>query len=115
MRNLTKYKMNNEVYGKGRLVLATLHLITQTNKKLTLEQLQLLFPKNLQGTYETVMEIRTCKRTINDCNKRYFMHEPITLKDGTRIVVTSQWGSGNIKKILKKLRVFIKITTVLNS
>ena len=99
MKDSTKYKYNGNVYGKGKLVLECIKTIIGQRKSLTLDNLQLIFPKRLNGKYEVIVKLSEGKK-LSANFKRYYLDDPITLKDGTRVVICSQWGIGNIGSIM---------------
>lgn len=106
MKDLTKFKYNGEVYNKGRFILAVIKDIIG-NKNYTIDQLQDMFPKVLNGMYEVVAPLRDAKK-VSTTNRRYFINNEdiITLKNGDRIAITNQWTSvstHNICVVFKKV------------
>lgn len=105
MKNVTQYKYNNELMGKGRLVLNCIRTIVEQRKNITLVQLQNIFPKSLNGPYEVIVKLNEGKK-LSEVKQRYFTNDVIKLKDGTRIVVTNQWGIHNIGTILQVFKTY---------
>ncbi len=93
-RDLTKYRFNGTVYGKGRLVLAVVSTYVKEHPEVKFEELKSSFPNRLQGSLGVVEDIAH----ISDAskrNRRYFSNpdEVIHLPAEDRtIVVCSQWG-----------------------
>ena len=49
-RDMTKYLFNGNIYGKGRLVLAVVTAYVNSNPEISLDELQAIFPRRLQGS-----------------------------------------------------------------
>jgi hypothetical protein len=95
-RDKTRYMFENKIYPKNRFVLAIIEkYVLDCNP--TYEQLKTIFDKSLQGSLN-VIEIFENAQKRADCNKRYFMQNPIVLDDKTKVVVCTQWGIFNIVK-----------------
>ena len=100
----TKYRFNNDTYGKGRLVHA---IVSQSirDKQPTVEQLRQEFPKELQGSFGvfyTEQEYNARKQTSNDQTERFFTNtEDRLTTDGEQIFVCTEWGKDNITKFVK--------------
>lgn len=103
MKDLTKYKFNDQFYGKGRLIQAILIDFISKRKNITLEQLQNIFPKSLNGKFQVIEDIKIIKR-LGHSRTRYYSDSIIILKDGTKCSITSQWGSGNVYNIFVLLK-----------
>lgn len=97
MRDLTKYRFNGQVYGKGRLIQAMLLDFVSVRKKISLEELQSIFPKELHGKYEIIEDVRLIKK--NGLGDRYYKDNVFILLDGTKCLICNQWGSGNVHNI----------------
>ena len=97
-------------FGKGRMVLAAIKAYVQKHRDVKYDSLasEKLFPAKLRGTkgkWGCVSLLNDAKRLAGRTGrKRHFLDEDdvITLKDGTRIVVSSQWGIGNIDEFIKR-------------
>lgn len=93
-RDLTKYRFNGSIYGKGRLVLAVVSYFVSANPEIKFDELKTKFPDRLQGSLGVVEDLAS----ISDAskrNRRYFArdNEVIHLLSEDRIVVVcSQWG-----------------------
>jgi len=110
-KDRTKYIFETNVYGKGKLVLAVIKSYVNSHDNLSYEDLQKVFPKELQrygigvlNTLDHVQEEYVYKK------KRLRHHikpeEQINLK-GEVIVVSREWGAGekdNISGFLKHIK-----------
>lgn len=103
----TKYKFENRVYGKGRLVLAIIKKYVENNPEVLISELKYIFPLTLHGRRE-VFEPLIDAQNIYDTSgrKRHFLNQEdiICLNENIKIVVTSQWGIGNIENMIKKAK-----------
>jgi serine/threonine protein kinase len=101
------YLFNGQEYGKGRLVLAVVTEYLKQNPQLTLQELQNIFPKSLQGSYEIIVELSVALEKFEESKyKRYFIDDDEILLDvnHVKMAVNSQWGSFNIGKFIDKAR-----------
>ena len=105
-KDLTKYRFEGERLHKNRLVLAILRAYLRDHPSTVVEQLETIFPRNLQGrgvftTSEQGYEI--FERTGY---KRHFVDadDIVQLADGKTIVVSTQWGSRNFPNFLLRAR-----------
>lgn len=98
-RDKTHYMFDNKILPKNRLVLAVIKKYVSEHNP-TFEQLQSVFDKSLQGSRNVVETMENAQK-ISDCAKRYFVNDAITLKDGSLVVVCTQWGIFNIVKFEK--------------
>lgn len=97
-------------FGKGRMVLATIKAYVSKHRDVNYDSLtsEKLFPAKLRGTrgkWGCISLLDAAKSHAEQTGrKRHFLDEDdvITLKDGTRIVVSSQWGIGNIDEFIKR-------------
>ena len=87
-RNYTKYNVEGlgENLNKRQLVSTIVKDWAEKNKP-TLEELQKVFPDEIQGSKGVVKK----EVDIKD-PKRYNMKEPIKIKNGAHVVVSNQWG-----------------------
>lgn len=84
---------------KRRFVLELIKYYVTQNANITFEELEKQFPPDLHtkalGVIKTLSNVK--ERIIHqpDLKKRYFLkeNEIITLSDGTKVVVNSQWGA----------------------
>jgi len=103
-RDKTKYLFNNNIYGKGRLVLAVIEKYISDHPSITFDELLLAFPKNLQGSIGVFNEISFVNNKYgNKSHQRHFIkeNEAIQLSD-CDIAVSTEWGSGNINEFVKQ-------------
>ena len=102
-RGRAYYTFNGHIYGVGGLVLAVIKKYVIDHPELTLEELQTIFPRALHGNYELVVD---ASDPLERFNVIYFYRErdKITLKDGTKICVTRQWGRPIIGRFLDKAK-----------
>lgn len=99
-RDKTKYMFNGKVLAKNRLVLNVIKEYVKQNNPL-LSDLQQVFNKTLQGSRMVVEGLDNVKK-IADYKKRYFTDESdiLTLANGEKACVCTQWGIFNIKKFI---------------
>lgn len=96
-----KYKFNEHIYGTARLVLAVVKKLIQDNPGITYQELEQKFPKRLQGSLGVIIKLDKIKD-----NKRFFIStdDVITLSDGIKIAVCSQWDKNNIREFINKVK-----------
>jgi len=91
------YIFNDEILNKRQLVLAVIRNYVKDKPNVTLNDLQHIFVKKINGPYNIV-------DSYDNANKkyptRYFLDEIINLDQ--RIVVCNQWGKDNIPQFLQK-------------
>ena len=99
-RDKTKYMFNGKVLAKNRLVLNVIKEYVKQNNP-SLSDLQQVFNKTLQGSRMVVEGLDNVKK-IADYKKRYFTDESdiLTLANGEKVCVCTQWGIFNIKKFI---------------
>lgn len=102
MADYTKYEFNGKKgLHKNRMVLEVVKKHVEDNPKISFLELQNVFPRKLQGG----MEVVDRKGNIfGDKLRRYFMKDPVFLKNGEEVVVTTEWGMGNIPRFLEKAK-----------
>jgi hypothetical protein len=105
-RDTSKYLFEGKSLGKGRLVLAVLKRHCEKKPNITFSELEQSFPRICQGssgvfsTFEEANEILT-----SSGSKRHFLNTDELIQiEGSTIVVSSQWGIGNIEKFIKCAR-----------
>jgi hypothetical protein len=106
-KDKTQYSFNGRTYGKGRLVLAVVEEYIKNHNNCTLAELQKVFPKELQKSYFVVDTLKKAKNIIQESNRhqgRHFVKNPIKLNTGEEVVVTTEWGIGNIDRFIAKAR-----------
>lgn len=101
--DFTKYSFNGKHYGKGRLVLAVIEDYIKKDNSATIETLNHTFQNTLQGTYSLVKNSKDLENS-EKLRKRYFVNNPIQLCNEEEIVVTNQWGIGNIQRFIDVAR-----------
>ncbi|WP_261844572.1 hypothetical protein [Aliamphritea ceti] len=104
VKDTTKYLFNGGNYGKGRLVLAVLKKFVEENPKVTYSELESTFYKSLQGSSGVFSTQCDAKEVFAKTSRwRHFIkpEELIKLSDST-IAVSSQWGVGNIDRLIQK-------------
>jgi thiol-disulfide isomerase/thioredoxin len=105
-KDTTKYQFNGQTYGKGPLVLEVIKSYIRENPNITLEKLQEIFPKNLQGSVGVIDTYENIRTKYEDKRKRHFLNKKdvIELKTGEKIVVCTEWGINNIGKFIEKTK-----------
>lgn len=83
--------------NKRQTVLETIRLYVKTHPTATFEQLETVFPKELQGSYGIITPISTIRSRIQngyDDERRYYLDRGKILRsfDGIEFAVCSQWG-----------------------
>lgn len=99
-RDKTRYMYEGKVLPKNRLVLAVVNQYVKDYNP-DFNELQQAFDKSLQGSLNVVEKMENAQK-IKDCAKRYFVQDSFVLKDGTEVVVCTQWGIFNIIKFIKQ-------------
>lgn len=99
-KDTTRYEFNGQVYKKSRLVLAVITQYVLEHPEISLKELQDVFPAsefNL-GTYSCVKNINDISENQLKPVRRYFVDESevITMYDGTKAAVCTQWSIKNI-------------------
>ena len=100
-KNYTKYKFDGKKHSKNRLVLAVVKKYLSKNPNITYEELEVIFPKNTQGSLGVFSDLDNIKDS-----SRYFTEEDeiLTLQDGRQIAVSTQWGKPTIDIFLEAIR-----------
>ena len=97
MGDKTQYEYNNEIYGKGRLVLSVIESQmakpdeTYQNLKTNLE--------SIPATSQIVMDVEEYQRKYavsDDIQRRYFTNDPLVDHEGVSFYVSNQWGRGGL-------------------
>lgn len=102
MADQTKYDFNGKKnLAKNRMVLEVVKKYVEDNPGVSFFELQEVFYRKLQGSLEVVEK----KQNIfGDKHNRYFMKDPIFLKSGDAVVVTTEWGIHNLSGFLEKAK-----------
>ena len=116
--NETEFSLDDNKYWRvGRFVLAVVKQYVSEHPDITLEELENVFPSNLNGSRNMGVV-----RTVNFLNERpkwkhhYFMKEDekILLKNNTTIVVNREWGNTGksrpyFQRFLEHIRTFYQV------
>jgi hypothetical protein len=116
-KDYTKYKFNNNDYGKNRLVLAVVKEYIRDNPALSLQDIQKVFEKKLQGSYGVIDDYSHAEDIYKNGNiKRHFISpdEIIQLNNGQKIAVCNEWGKDNIDNFIQVARKYYEIEPVKN-
>lgn len=103
-KDYKKYFFEGTWYTKSRLVLAVVKAYIRDNPTVTYHELEDRFPKKIQGSYGVFLTSAQARSRTKELKKRFFVDDPIILKDGIAILVCSQWGAGSIGNIEKFVR-----------
>ncbi|MUK64470.1 McrB family protein [Aliivibrio fischeri] len=101
-RDNTKYKFEESVYGKGRLVHAVVATYIERYDA-TLAQLEQIFPGALQNkngnVFITQQEYDERLSKSSDVENRFYnkTEDRLLTHDGITIYVSNQWGVGNVE------------------
>lgn len=100
-RDNSKYKFNNQEYGKGPLVRAVVAKYVEDNSPMSFKKLKEVFPDALLKRFGIFQDIEMAK-DIGGKGNRYFTkpEQTIKLKDKS-IVVCNQFTFANIQPFLK--------------
>ena len=104
-----KYLFEGVWYYKNRLVLAMVKAYVRDNPSVSYKDLLKAFPRDLQGSYGVVLTYAEAASRTKELRKRFFADAPIHLKDGTVVLVCTQWGSGsigNFERFIRKAEFF---------
>ena len=95
-RDYTKYSIEGlgENLNKRQLVYTIVRDWAAKNNP-SLEEIQATFPDEVQGAKGFIRKESEVKDP-----KRFNMREPLSIKNGTHIVVSNQWGGKNIEAFL---------------
>jgi|WetSurMetagenome_2_1015567.scaffolds.fasta_scaffold162229_1 hypothetical protein len=108
VRDKTKYEFNGHPYPKNRLVLAVLREHLNRHPDCSFEDLKVIFPDDLQGSYYGVFtNIQKAEAIRLKRGKRHFLDKDTILRtgDNTLIAVCNQWGARiNIERFVSKAK-----------
>jgi len=109
----TKYSFNGgPALPKRRCALKIVQEYVKDHPNITFEELQKVFPDSYAGGgYYVVGKYETIKfkyDTMSEFARRYFIEDDdiIVLADGTKVVVTSQWGATRFETFLSLAKRF---------
>lgn len=115
-RDYSKYMFEGKTYGKGKLVLAVVQKYVADNSPMTFADLQKAFPDSLQGSKGVVRlfdSVSPEDRGENGAIKRYYVNdndEEKIMLNGVRVLVSDQWGAGNIEKFIEHITSVLRVT-----
>lgn len=100
VKDYSTYQFNGNEYRKSRLVLAVVKKYVEDKNPISFSDLLDVFPDKLQGTKRGVVKL-LCDVPNKDKGiggqRRYFVDAAEIIKIGSdEIVVSTQWGAGNI-------------------
>lgn len=104
-RDFSKYIFNGKILGKSRLVLEVVKHYIDNNPCTSYSELELIFPKTCQGTRGVFTSVELAQAEADEKYRRHLLEpeEIIQLTD-SHIVVTNQWGIGNINHFINQAR-----------
>ena len=103
-RDYTKYAVKDSQgviateLGKGRLVETVITNFVERFRDPSYDFLKDHWPDNVQGGKGV---IRLISKIDSKNERNYYMDSPLTLNDGSKIVVCNQWGAGNFPNFIK--------------
>ena len=99
-RDYTKYTVEGlgENLNKRKLVFEIVKNWAEKNNP-SLEEIQTEFPTETQGSKGFIVKASEVKDA-----KRFNMEEPLSIKNGTKVVVSNQWGSKNIEAFVELVK-----------
>jgi hypothetical protein len=103
-KDKTKYIFKEQTYNKRYLALA---IVSELAKNVIgFDELKDLLPDSIQGTKRGVFKSfgEAENYESEHGGKRYFLEDPITLKDGSKIAVCNQWGIDNIPRLINAVK-----------
>ena len=104
-RDMRKFKFMGEQYTKGGLALAVVGEYVAKHKNISLTKLKEVFPDDLIKRFGVFQEVKKAKSFASGGRERYFLKEDQIIKlNGSRIAITNQWTSDNIKPFLTAAR-----------
>ena len=100
-RDTTKYKFDNQIYCKRRLVLACVKRYITENNIDDFSVLLNIFPDGIQGSLGVIKPAEIAQRYANAHRRFYFEDQDIVYLSGLPYVVCSQWEKSNIERFLR--------------
>ena len=98
----TKYSFNGLLLGKGRFVLEVVKEYLKRNP-LTFGELKHVFPDEMQGSTGVINKFDFVETKYgNKSDKRHYLkdNEILISSDNIKFVVSTEWGVGNINRVL---------------
>lgn len=115
IKDYSKYIFEGNEYGKGRLVLAVVKKYVSEHPNISYNELANIFKpelrkaKNGKGVIALQNEVSDKDKGIGaNSHRRYFVNDEIPLTDGSIVLVSTEWGSGNIDPFLDYARNVLK-------
>ena len=105
-KDTTQYLFDGKKLGKGRLALAIVKRHVEANPAITFAELEKAFPKSCQGSVGVIATAEQANQIYSTSGrKRHFLdpEDLIQLQDVTA-AISSQWGTGNIDRLLKRAK-----------
>ena len=99
-RDITKYRFDNQIYCKRRLVLACVKRYISENNVDDFGALLNVFPDGIQGSLGVIKPAEIAQRYANAHRRFYFEDQDIIFISGIPYVVCSQWEKKNIERFL---------------
>jgi hypothetical protein len=106
-KDLSQYKFEGKLFGKGRLVHAVLSEFLRRHPETSIDALKRTFPETLQGSLDVVVLADEAKTQAERSGRaRHFIRdaELLIAAGNVRVAVCSQWGAGNIDAFLVRAR-----------
>jgi len=106
-RDMTKYIFEGVRLNKRRLVLAIVNAYVRDHPSTSMEQLEVIFPRKMQGSLGVFMPLDHVREIFERTgNTRYFIKEgePVRLAGGKEIAVCAMWGADNLEAFLLRAR-----------
>lgn len=109
IKDFSMYEFNGAVYNKRDLVLAVVKKYVRDNCIDDFNKLKSIFPNELRNASSTGKGVVSLESEVNDkdkgigenSHKRFFVEDPIVLKNGDVVLVCTEWGRDNIDKFIK--------------
>ena len=104
-RDNTRYIFEGKAFGKSGLVLAIVKDYAAKNSEVTYSELTNAFPKTCQGAAGVIEELDKANEIARK-GKRHFLNQAdiIRIKDDVKVVVSNQWGIGNINRFIEQAK-----------
>ncbi len=99
-KDKTKYRFENKVYCKRRIVYVCVRKYISDNNIESFIDLQAAFPDYLQGSLGVIKPIEEANMYSNAHRRFYFADEDILHLNGKLYVICSQWEKKNINRFL---------------
>lgn len=107
-KDKTKYKFNNEIFGKSAFVFEFVKQFVKDNQNTTFKQLRSIIPDELQGSSGVLHTLEKAQeKTEKSKDKKWRFSEKeqfLTSSDNIRFVVSNQWRIGNIERVVNLAR-----------